>query len=688
MKELEFVLKLKNKPSAPLGKAGQTVDRFANNSVNALKRVGVGLAGLWATAKSLGGALKPAMGIRSALDELSTRGVGDQALDKIGKQAARFSTEFGTAQEDFINSVTAIRSALNGLSDAELPGVARAVNVLAVAMKTTGDQAAGYIAALAANFTEDVERMGRVHFAESFASKTAWLVRNTGQDMAKIQALINGAKGMGSGYGVGANEQLAVLGELSAPLGSGAGAVYEAFLKNAREGGKQLGVTLTDAAGRLLSFPDILEKLQAKYGSSVTGNIKLQEKLNKSFGKGAEALIKAWGSADKLRKNIKELQGQQGLSGAADMAAKISDIGDRLSNTGTRIKAAFGAALLPVFEPLFNWIIKVGSGFARWLEMFPNITRWLGYISILLAAIAGVASLVALAAGVKLVGGLLGLGKVLSILKFGLAGVTGALSLLNLSLLPTRIGLLALAVQARAVALWAGICKAAIVAWNVVLGVGAVAMKVYAAATALAGAALQFLMSPITLIVLAVAALAAGIWFVVTRWDSLYAAFSETSEFKALAALFEWLGEVVSGVWSGICAGWNAVINYFSGRSPLEVFRDITDGIAGIFTGLWESITRSFGKTYNWIVSKLNKLPGVNIEMKDLTSPQPDEKEPQKMSAPAGSIAPRIAAGGVAKALADIRQTDNSTNINELHLHPENRETFDTLRESLELAAS
>ena len=74
--------------------------------------------------------------------------------------------------------------------------------------------------------------------------------------------------------------------------------------------------------------------------------------------------------------------------------------------------------------------------------------------------------------------------------------------------------------------------------------------------------------------------------------------------------------------------------------------------------------------------------------MKDLTSPQPDEKEPQKMSAPAGSIAPRIAAGGVAKALADIRQTDNSTNINELHLHPENRETFDTLRESLELAAS
>ncbi|STV71181.1 Uncharacterised protein [Klebsiella michiganensis] len=37
MKELEFILKLKNKLSAPLGKAGQAVDRFANNSVKALK---------------------------------------------------------------------------------------------------------------------------------------------------------------------------------------------------------------------------------------------------------------------------------------------------------------------------------------------------------------------------------------------------------------------------------------------------------------------------------------------------------------------------------------------------------------------------------------------------------------------------------------------------------------------------
>ncbi|STV71184.1 Uncharacterised protein [Klebsiella michiganensis] len=89
--------------------------------------------------------------------------------------------------------------------------------------------------------------------------------------------------------------------------------------------------------------------------------------------------------------------------------------------------------------------------------MFPNITRWLGYISILFSnGLRALPSLVALVAGVKLVGGLLGLGKVLSILKFGLAGVTGALSLLNLSLLPTRIGLLALTVQAKAVALWGG----------------------------------------------------------------------------------------------------------------------------------------------------------------------------------------------------------------------------------------
>ncbi|STV71183.1 Uncharacterised protein [Klebsiella michiganensis] len=87
--------------------------------------------------------------------------------------------------------------------------------------------------------------------------------------------------------------------------------------------GKQLGVTLTDAAGKACFLSRISWKnYRLNTDHPLPAIFKLQEKLNKSFGKGAAALIKAWGSADKLRKNIKELQGQQGLSGAADMAAK------------------------------------------------------------------------------------------------------------------------------------------------------------------------------------------------------------------------------------------------------------------------------------------------------------------------------------------------------------------------------
>lgn len=335
------------------------------------------------------------------------------------------------------------------------------------------------------------------------------------------------------------DEQLTVLGNLGNAVGSGAGSVYEAFLKNARSGAQALGVSFTDAQGRLLAFPDILDKLQAKYGDSVAGNIQLQEKLNKAFGKGALALVKTWGSADKLRKQIQALQGTQGLAGATSMADKMADIWARLSQVGNRIKNAFGSALLPVFEPLINKVIALQAQFARWLEMFPNITRWLGYVVIGLSAMTAIASLLALWSGVKLLGGLLGLKT--------------ALGLLNVTLWPTRIGLLALAIQAKALAVWAGVSKVAIVAWNIVLGAGAIAMKAYAVATGAAGAAMAFLTSPITLIIGALALVAAGVWYVIRNWDTLSAAVMNTEAFQALVTVFG--GSGVLSVTCGTVSG-------------------------------------------------------------------------------------------------------------------------------------
>lgn len=77
MKELQFILSLKNQLTAPLGRAGKSVDTFVTQSGQALKRLSGGGLGLWATARSMTSVLKPASDIKSALDELSTRNVGD-----------------------------------------------------------------------------------------------------------------------------------------------------------------------------------------------------------------------------------------------------------------------------------------------------------------------------------------------------------------------------------------------------------------------------------------------------------------------------------------------------------------------------------------------------------------------------------------------------------------------------------
>ncbi|MEB5958812.1 phage tail tape measure protein [Enterobacter sichuanensis] len=643
MKELTFALNLKNRLSAPLGRAQQSVDKFSIGTSAALKRIGGGAFGVWGTAKALTGLIKPADVVQSALNELSTRNVSGDTLKAIRREAAQFSTEFGVSAVDFIGSVTEIRSALGGLSDAELPRVARATNTLAVAMKSTGADAAGYISTLASHFTSELDRVGNVAFAENIASKTAWLVQNTGQDLARIQALLQGAKGTGTGYGVGIDEQLAVLGNLGNSLGSNAGGVYDAFLKNAKSGAKALGVSLTDAQGQLLAFPDILDRLQAKFGDTVAGNIPLQEKLNKAFGKGSTALIRSWGTADKLRKQIKELAGTQGLAGANSMADKMADIWNRLDQSGNRIKTAFGSALLPVFEPAINKVIQLSSAFARWLEMFPNITRWLGYVGTAIAVVTALTSIFALWTGVKAVAGLLGMGR--------------AFSILNLSLLPTRIGLLALGVQAKAFMVWSAACKVATLAWSAALGVGAIAMKIYGAATMFAGVATQILLSPITLVVLAIAALAAGIWYAVSHWDELKAAIMDSAPFQFISGVLDSFGTVAGTA---------------------------VEKVKGVFTGLWSWLRSTTMSSINWLIGKLNKIPGVNIDALGGDV----EMEPPKLPPVAGLNAPQFNEGGAGKTLSSsTAKTDNSRTIGQMNVYPQNRETLDSLLESRELYA-
>ncbi|EHC5956144.1 phage tail tape measure protein [Salmonella enterica] len=577
MSHLDFTLSLIDKLTRPLKTAQSSLSGFAEKSQASFTKIGIGAAAVWGVAQSIAGVVGPAYEMNAALAEVGSKGVAEDALKRLSGEAMRFSMRYGKGAVDVVRSSYAMKGAMAGLSDLDLPRVTIAANTLAAGVKASGEEAGEYIGVMASRFNAELSSLGHVRFAEELAGKTAYMVQNFGVKMQTMQELIEGTKSAGADFGVSLDEQFAVLGTLSRTLGTEASGIYEQFLRSAPAAAEKLGMSFVDATGKMLPMGDILQKLQSKYGQSIEGNVKAQQALDAAFGGGADVIKKLYGQQNELNRSITELGRNDGMKRAQEMAAQMAEPWERIKASFFAIRVAIGNTLIPILSPLMNGVADVGTRFARWLDMFPNIARWLGYITlgVLSFGLAGAATNIVMGVFGFTMMGLAGIAKVLG-------GTWKALlwtfNMLRPSLLTTRIGLAALWVQSKLLALWAGVCRLALVAWNVVLQAGAVAMRVYGMATMFAGVAMQVLTSPITLIIAALALLAVGVWYVVTHWEKLTTALMDTKAFEWVMAVARQVGQV--------------------------------------FADVWASITEGFTSAYSWIVEKLNKLPGVNIDIK------------------------------------------------------------------------
>ncbi|KER04843.1 phage tail tape measure protein, TP901 family [Photorhabdus temperata subsp. temperata Meg1] len=215
-----------------------------------------------------------------------------------------------------------------------------------------------------------------------------------GTSMEEIADLMEGARAAGKHFGAGIDEQLAVLGELHRSLGTESSSVYESFLTYAVEGAKKLSISFVNASGHMLTLPEMLEKLQAKYGKSIESNLKAQKEIEEAFGDSAIVVKQLYGNVDMLRKNISALGANDGLKRAREMAERMANPWARLHAIWQNICIAVGSTLLPVISSLVNRLANAGQLLVRWLKLFPNIARWVGYITlgILSFAAAGVAA--------------------------------------------------------------------------------------------------------------------------------------------------------------------------------------------------------------------------------------------------------------------------------------------------------
>lgn len=569
MNSLDFTLSLIDKFTRPLRAAQNSAVQFADKSVQAFKRIGIGGAALYGVGQSIGGMLAPAFDMFNALQEQSARGIDSGVLKTVQRDALAFSTTYGTVATDFVSSTAEINSAIAGLTGQELPKVTKVANLMAFEMQSSTAETAEFMRQMFANFRSDADALGKVQFAEQLAGKMTLMRQRFGLEMGMVKDLMEGARGAGTNYGVGLNEQLAVMGELSRTLGTEASSAYEGFMTSAIEGGKKLGMSFTDTAGKMLSMPDILTKLQGKYGQSLEGNLKAQKELDDAFGDSSAVVKQLYGNVAVLQRNITELGGADGLKRTQEAAAKLVKPMDRFMAIIRAIQIAIGLTLVPALNPLLDWAAQIGQTFARWMSLFPNIARVVGWVA-------------------------------MAVLGFAAVG-----AILNIIM---------------------GLSAFILTGWGAALKLVSGALTVVRTAAMLTGAAINFMSWPVLLVVGAIALLVAGCYLLVKHWDTVKAAVMDTAAFQVVAQAVSWLANLFTSVWEYISAGWNSFIALLTGFSPLDALSGMASGIIKLFDGIWQAIKNSFSASWNWIVDKLNMIPGVNISTTTTTPPVTENK--------------------------------------------------------------
>lgn len=602
MNSLDFTLSLIDNVTKPLKQAGSALKGFADESQKAFKQTAIGAAGLAGALFSMKSLLDPALQMNEALQTASLQGIDDSVMKKVTQSAMDFSAQYGKSSVEFTKSALTIRKAISGVSDNELPHLTTVTNTTAAALKTTSDEATAYMGQMFSQFSTYADQVGKNQFAEELAGKAVYMSKTFGTSMGEITGLMEGARAAGTNFGIGIDEQLAVLGELQRTLGTEASGAYEGFMTGAADGAKKLGLSFVDASGKMNSMPEMLEKLHQKYGDNIDGNLKAQKEIDDAFGDSAVVVKQLYGDVDVLRKNITSLGGDDGLKRTREMADKLADPWERLMSIWTNVRIAVGMTLLPVITPLVNKIAEMGKTVQRWFTLFPNIAKWVGYIA------TSVVGLAAAGAAANIV---------IGISKFVWAGLTAIwkLSVAVLKLIPG--------------ATW--LANKAMVVWSMTLKGLKLALAAVRGAALWAATSFTLMSWPVLLVVGVIALLAAGIYFAITRWAEFKAYVQDMTIFKTLAFMVKNISQVFSEAWESIGKGWETLCAWFGSFSLTETFTGMADSIRNIFGKVWTWIKQTFADIYNSFVEKLNYLPGVNIDRMEISdgtgqsaSPLPD----------------------------------------------------------------
>jgi len=564
-----FTIGLIDQITKPIAKISQGLSGLASNYQAGTMQMASGIGGIAASGYALQNALMPAIEMDRALGEVKSLGVQNDALKLLANNSYDYALKYGESSTDFVRSSYDIQSAIAGLNASDLSRFTMASNVLAKGTKADAATITSYMGTMYGIFKNDAMQMG----------EGAWVERLTGMTATAVQAFKTDGKKMSDAFGaLGASaglapleEQMAIMGTLQATMqGSESATKYKSFLAGVGKAQSALNLQFTDSHGAMLPMVDILNKIKGKYGDVI--NVAEGDELAKAFGsQEAVSMVKLLlNDINGLSGSINMLGKVNGMEHAEKMAAAMTDQSERLAQSWYVIRAAIGSAILPAFNSFVGKIADMGTSVIWFTDMFPNITRWLGYVA--------VGFTLAVAAG-GLFTVMMGAGKMaMTTWGLGVMAWTGASALFTSGLAAMRGVLLA------------------------------VNIAMYA--------------NPIGLIVAGIAAAVIAVGALIYYWDDLK------------ATMGEW--------------GW-------------------VQSIVGIFDTVWGGVKSVFNDTINWIIDKLNLIPGVDISTNVSAGSMPSVDAISPVQA-------NLTRGGVSQQIANANNS-KSTTVGNINIYPQKVDT-------------
>lgn len=338
---------------------------------------------------------------KRAISELASLGV--EKLDMMESAAKNFSNTWaGTTKSDFITAAYDIKSGVASLSDEGVARYTELAGITATATKASIATMTDLFATGYGIYKDFYSDMTDEQFGEIFSGGIASSVRIFKTNGNEMAAAISALGASATNAQIPLEEQLSVLGMLQATMsGSEAGTKYNAFLRSAVKGGKALGLSFVDANNKMLSIPEILDKLHGKFGDTLDAAEKM--KIQEAFGdsESVKMIDLLYNKTGDLQNNIVDLYQIMGSGAGAAMEMaetinqsdpavierlqqKLHNVGETLGNAVTPKVMEYGAKIEGVLDKADAWI-------ANHQELASNIFQVLAVLSGLLitAGIAG-----------------------------------------------------------------------------------------------------------------------------------------------------------------------------------------------------------------------------------------------------------------------------------------------------------